>query len=409
MPLLDYEYGNLADPTVDVWEQWSQGTLADDWSYEAPTASGGYDQYGVPISTDPLTGEPITWGQQFIPESGMSFSDFNAQNELSSDAMLQEGYQSIDWGSYSGTDNLSGMSQDELAQTLGNYGFEYLIGMYPNMSPADQAAFDEAGGVAALGALFAEQYGASLPAWSSTGLDLQQNIYAAQEASMWSAYNDWESSQMGILEEELNQLGLNYLMNDYNTSRGYSHTISNMNIAQADFIRNQISENKNLSRQQGISGLSGGSLSRAQSSAMSSVTDNLKNINLQKDNARRSYQLGQESANAMYEMNANNMVEAFQQSQEGQLNTVDNAIDALVQQFELFAGQQYEGWYADLIDQMADLDVYTPEITVDGDIFEWNPFGVGIGSQDAIGYDTYACAEGQHWDFETSDCVLDAE
>ena len=191
--LFDYEYGELGQQsTDDIWAQWSQGTLADDWTYQTPVASAGYDAYGIPIQIDPITGNPISYGQQFIPE-GLSFSGYNTAEDMYG----QEGYQSVDWGSYaSPTDQLSGLTQEELAQVLGEYGFEYLNNIYGSLSDEDQAAFDAAGGAAGLGALFAEQYGSSLPSWDSTGLDLQAAIAASDEASMWAAYSDWENSQI---------------------------------------------------------------------------------------------------------------------------------------------------------------------------------------------------------------------
>ena len=147
---------------------------------------------------------------------------------------------------------------------------------------------------------------------------------------------------------------------------------------------------------------------------MDNAKDQANLIPLQRDNARKSYQLGLDSANTLYEMSASNLVEGFQQSQSNQLNALNQSINTLMSQFELTSGQAYSGWYADIIDQMSDLDFYTPDIMVgdgeDENIFEWNPFGVGVGNQESVGYGAYACGEGQHWDPTAADgegdCVL---
>ena len=61
----------------------------------------------------------------------------------------------------------------------------------------------------------------------------------------------------------------------------------------------------------------------------------------------------------------------------------------------------------DLLDQVSDLDLFSPDIEVGDDTFEWSPFGVGLGNEDAVGYDAYACEEGQHYDHIINDCVQD--
>ena len=425
--LFDYQYGELGAPSTDaIWNQWAQGTLG---GYDTPLGdqpvyqydennnlvevSLGYNEFGIPDTNNlyayydesgNLIEDP--WGfQQFMPE-GMSFMEYMQSGGMS-DAMANTGQQSYDWYSYSSPgDELSGLSQDQLAQVLGEYGFEYLEGMDVE---AVQAALEAAGGVDALGALFAEQYGGAIPEWSSEGLNLQADVYAAQEASMWAAYADWETSQMGILQEELEQLGLNYLTGDYNQLREYQNTISNLSDSEADFIRSQIQSTKGMRSQQGRSGLSGGTLGGRSNKAMQSIANQLDQIQFQKNTATTAYQLGVDNASDLYQMSAGNLVTGFQTSQANQIASLEDSIEALVSQFELTAGQAYSDWYVDLIDQMADLDIYTPDITVGEDIFEWNPFGIGVGNEEAVGYDAYACAEGQHWDFEISDCVADAE
>ena len=61
----------------------------------------------------------------------------------------------------------------------------------------------------------------------------------------------------------------------------------------------------------------------------------------------------------------------------------------------------------DLLDQVSNLDIFSPDVEVNDDIFEWSPFGVGLGNEDAVGYDAYVCEEGQHYDHTINDCVQD--
>jgi hypothetical protein len=422
--IFDYEFGELGTPSTDqVWEQWVQGTLGDDWSYTPVAPPSGYDEYGIPqlgysggcthpnqISC-PVNGEvqcvnnaddcdDYSGFQQFVPE-GISFMDF-LEGYLpgsTGDQSSQEGFQSVDWWSYSSdVDALSDLNQEELALALGVYGFEYLEDLgWDNVETAVEAA----GGIDALGELFAEQYGGNIPAFSTEVLDYQSAEFAAQEASIWASYANWEESQLSLLAEELEQLGINYLTNDYTQSRDYKNTLKNLTASEADYLRGQIEQTRSLSNKRGRSGLGGGTLAGLEAKAGKSIRNQLDQIQAQRDNARRAYQLGQTSAAELYEMNAQNLVESFQQIQAGQLLNLEDTIDSLVSEFELDAGAAYSGWYLDLIDQMSTLDIFEPGVTVGDYLFDWSPFGMGAGDPDAVGYSP--CAPGQSWDPSLND------
>tara|TARA_R110002167_G_scaffold366052_2_gene592831 strand:+ start:2238 stop:3470 length:1233 start_codon:yes stop_codon:yes gene_type:complete len=405
----EFEYGGINPPsTNDMWNTWSQGSLADDWSYNPVTSPGGYDQYGVP-NQEPVyddDGNLIPTGfQQFMPE-GMSFSDymnFGGEGGVA-DLMDNEGQQTYDWYSYSSpNDPLSNLTQEELGLLMGEYGYEYL-----NNMPEDvQAHVAEAGGIAALSQLFADQYGSNFATWSDTSLNLEADIYAAQEGSMWAAYSDWELSQMGILSQELDQLGTSYLTNQNNQERQYRNSVISSREQEENYMRSQTTAADQMRRRMGGSGLGGGRLSQLADSSIEDVYDNIANIKAQQGFATRAYQTSTQNAADLYQSSASNLVTGFQTSQTNQLAGIEDSLESLVSNFELSASQAYEGWYMDLLDQVSDLDLFSPDIEVGDDTFEWSPFGVGLGNEDAVGYDAYVCEEGQHYDHTINDCVQD--
>ena len=351
--IFHFEYGSMGDDFgTSIFDQYEQGTIGDDFTYQPITAEG-YDS-GVP--TD------VAGFDQFVPE-GLSFS-------------LTEGFGNFldyDYEGYSPeTDLLSGLSQEELAYQMGLLGFEHL----------GDNELQAAGGIENLAQIFANQYGGVFGEYDSTGLNLQGDVSESQQQAYYDAFEAWESGAVNELNLSLEQFGQDYLTEEYNRKRQYKQDLTNMNASRENYVRQQIQKTKKSSSQSGRSGLSGGSLSRASDTMKESIANQLQNLSSQRSRASQQYSASTEMAENMYQVGSQNLVSGFQNTQSAQMQNLEDQVSGLQSQFELTAGQSISDWYNNLIAQVSNLDVLGPDITssMDGETLppiDWSPFGLG--------------------------------
>ena len=369
--VFDFEFGDLNTGGTSLWDSWGEGSsLAPDWEYQAVSPPGGFDQFGVP-----QLGEGYTGFQQFIPDD-LAFSG-------------QEGYGQygdFTYSNYSSEyDPLSGLSQDELAYQMGLLGFEHLLADNDDdpTTPTPFELMSDQYSMEDLAEIFTSEYGDLFGEYNSTGIDMQGDISEAQAEGYYSSFQEWEEGAISELELSLDQLGQNYLTDGWNQNREYLESLRSMNTSEANYLSSQVGSTRAMSRQGGRSGLSGGSLGKASERLREGITSQFANLKSQKARASQSYSDSIDAADEMYQMQAGNMVSGFQSSQSTQAAELQNQIEGLESQFELTVGQSIGDWYNALINQVANLDIMGPDISVflDDDTsedFNWSPFGLDI-------------------------------
>lgn len=317
-------------------------------------------------------------------ESG-EFSDFTMPQDTMGGS-IGEGTQTVDWdlgGIVGEEDNFGGFlygtgyqdfSGEDIASMIAQMGLQY-AGEGPGGGGMGAIQFYES---------FEDQFGDmfSTVTWGSgagtPGGDMSNlsQLYAQEEANLWSSYDNWMSSQYSLLEQQYGNIYSDYTEGLENITDARTQSLK-------DLIENRRQQELNLTDELtsgtraagrggfGTTGRQTDSLSQAQN-ILSAGTTGAYDIVQTSEAAMESLLQGTENQAAL-------LYNQFALSAESEQLNINQQLQLMGTEFEMESESIYSDWLDSLMDLTSEIIASDAELNLPSTGFEFNPFGESLG------------------------------
>tara|TARA_R110002012_G_scaffold182621_1_gene348957 strand:+ start:237 stop:1430 length:1194 start_codon:yes stop_codon:yes gene_type:complete len=314
-------------------------------------------------------------------ESG-EFSDFTMpQDTMVNLGSVGEGTQTVDWnlGGVVGDDNFGGLlggtgyqdfSGEDIASMIAQMGLQSSSGQMGMEAINFYESFEDQ-----FGDMFSNVTWGSGVGTSGGDMSNLSQLYAQEEADLWSSYDNWMSGQYSLLEQQYGNIYSDY-------TEGLESITDARTQSLKDLIENRRQQELNLTDELtsgtraagrggfGTTGRQTDSLSQAQN-ILSAGTTGAYDIMQTSEAAMESLLQGTENQAAL-------LYNQFALSAESEQLNINQQLQLMGTEFEMESESIYSDWLDSLMNLTSEIITSEAELNLPGG-FEFNPFGEAQG------------------------------